>query len=131
MDRHTQAVCNDGWRLFHLAQFLELTPREVEELPTSDIQALLGWLDGFPTDQHGPVWLDALESSYREQLIERLSAQHGQTSVTEARPRAQVVFCIDVRSEPFRRHIESQGPYPPSLPMMRWSVSAGLIHMAC
>jgi uncharacterized protein YbcC (UPF0753/DUF2309 family) len=111
VDRYTQAVCNDGWRLFHLAQFLKLTPRDVEELPSSDIQTLLGWLDVFPEDQHGPVWLDALESSYRERLIERLSAQRDKTSMTEARPRAQLVFCIDVRSEPFRRHIEAQGPY--------------------
>ncbi|MEO2018873.1 MAG: DUF2309 domain-containing protein [Fuerstiella sp.] len=111
VDRYTQAVCSDGWRLFHLAQFLELTPREVEALPSSDIQTLLGWLDVFPTDQHGSVWLDALESSYRGQLIQRLSAHHGKTSVTEARPQAQMVFCIDVRSEPFRRHIEAQGPY--------------------
>ncbi|MCH7988904.1 MAG: DUF2309 family protein, partial [Planctomycetes bacterium] len=111
VDRYTQAVCNDGWRLFHLAQFLELTPRDVEELPSSDIQTLLGWLDVFPADKHGPVWLDALESSYREQLIERLSAHHGKTCTTEARPRAQLVFCIDVRSESFRRHIEAQGPY--------------------
>jgi uncharacterized protein YbcC (UPF0753/DUF2309 family) len=111
VDRHTQAVCNDGWRLFHLAQFLELTPRDVEELSSSDIQTLLGWLDVFPTDQHGPVWLDALETSYREQLIQRLSAQRGKTSMTEARLRAQIVFCIDVRSEPFRRHVEAQGPY--------------------
>ncbi|MEO2048259.1 MAG: DUF2309 domain-containing protein [Pirellulales bacterium] len=111
VDRHTQAVSNDGWRLFHLAQFLELTPRDVEELPSSDIQILLGWLDIFPAGEHGPVWLDAHESSYREQLIQRLSAQRGKTSKTKARPRAQIVFCIDVRSEPFRRHVEAQGPY--------------------
>ena len=111
VDRYTQAVCNDGWRLFHLAQFLELTPRDVEELPSSDIQTLLGWLDVFPADQHGPVWLEALESSYRDQLIERLSAQRGNMSMTEARPLAQLVLCIDVRSESFRRHIEAQGPY--------------------
>jgi hypothetical protein len=111
VDRHTQAVCNDAWRLYHLAQFLELTPGDIGGLSSADIRTLLGWLDAFPTDQHGSVWLDALESSYREQLIQRLSAQRGKTSTTEARPRAQLVLCIDVRSESFRRHIEAQGPY--------------------
>jgi uncharacterized protein YbcC (UPF0753/DUF2309 family) len=111
VDRHRQTVCNDGWRLFHLAQFLELTPHDVEELPSSAIQTLLGWLDAFPTDQHGPVWLDALEFSYREQLIQQLSAHRNKTDMAAARPRAQLVFCIDVRSESFRRHIEAQGAY--------------------
>ena len=110
-DHHGQAVCNDAWRLFHLAQFLELSPRDVEEISSSDIQNLLEWLDAFPEDKHGPVWLDALESSYREQLIERLANHRGAPSSVEDRPRAQLVLCIDARSESFRRHIEAQGPY--------------------
>ena len=111
VDRHTQAICRDAWRLFHLAQFLELTPQEVEEIPLTDARTLLGWLDAFPTDRHGPVWLDALESSYEEQLVKRLSAHVDGVDEPTERPRAQLVFCIDVRSESFRRHIESEGPY--------------------
>ena len=111
VDRRTQTICRDAWRLFHLAQFLELTPSDVEALSPSDIQSLLGWLDALPTDEHGPVWLDALESKYREQLIGELSTQVGKAPTTRARPRAQLSFCIDARSEPFRRHIEAQGPY--------------------
>ena len=109
-DPHTQAVCDDAWRLFHLAQFLQLSPDDVERLSTTDIQTLLSWLDAFPTERHGAVWLDALESSYRKQLIERL-ANHPATATAEERPRAQLVLCIDARSESFRRHIEAQGPY--------------------
>ena len=111
VDRHTQAVCNDGWRLFHLAQFLELTPHDLESFSSSDIQTLLGWLDIFPTDKHGVVWLDALESSYRGKLIEQLSALRGKPGMIDGRPQAQLVLCIDTRSESFRRHIEAQGPY--------------------
>jgi len=111
VDHHLQAVSSNAWRLFHLAQFLELTPSDVESLSSSDIQTLLGWLDAFPTEQHGAVWLVALESSFREQLIERLSAERGEPSMPEGRPKAQVIFCIDVRSEPFRRYVEAQGPY--------------------
>jgi uncharacterized protein len=111
VDRQTQAICHRAWRLFRLAQFLEMTPVEVQELPSSSIQTLLGWLDAFPEDKHGPVWLEAYEDRYREQLIDQLSAHRGKGAGTEARPRAQLVFCIDVRSEPFRRHVETQGPY--------------------
>jgi len=110
-DRKGQAVCTDGWRLFHLAQFLELTPGEVETCPSCDIETMLQWLDIFPGEQHGPVWLEALEASYRGQLIGQLSTQVDERSGGDARPHAQLVFCIDVRSEPFRRHVEAQGPY--------------------
>ena len=110
-DRNLAAACHDAWRLFQLARHLELTPDDLQRLPDSDIRTLLEWLDALPADEHGAVWLEALESSYRDQLIRRLSAHRGVTSAPEARPRAQLVLCIDARSESFRRHIESQGPY--------------------
>ncbi|MEE2707732.1 MAG: DUF2309 domain-containing protein [Planctomycetota bacterium] len=108
---HTMAVCNDAWRLFHLAQFLELSPGDVARLSSTDARILLGWLDALPTENHGPIWIDALESTIREQLIERLAKHRGSPSEPEDRPQAQLVLCIDVRSESFRRHIEDQGPY--------------------
>ena len=97
--------------MFHLAQFLELSPIEVHDLSISDAKTLLDWLDAFPSDRHGPVWLEGYEDAYREQLLEKLSAHRGTVPPLEMRPQAQVVFCIDVRSESFRRHIEAQGPY--------------------
>ena len=65
IDRHTKAVCHSAWRFFRLAQFLEMAPVEVQALPSSSIQTLLGWLDAFPEDKHGPVWLEAYEDRYR------------------------------------------------------------------
>ena len=111
VDRRTQAICRDAWRLFHLAQFLGLTPRDVEKLGTAEAKTLLDWLGALPADRHGPVWLVALETSFRDQLIERLAADGDPTSTSEERLRAQLVLCIDARSESFRRHIEDQGPY--------------------
>ncbi len=111
VDLQTKAICRDAWRIFRLAQFLELTPVEVRELQASSLSTLLGWLDAFPQDQHGPVWLDAYEANYREELIARMTAHRSKQVGIESRPRAQIVCCIDVRSEPFRRHIEAQGPY--------------------
>jgi uncharacterized protein len=111
VDTQTKAICRDAWRVFRLAQFLELTPTEVHELSDSSIATLLGWLDAFPEGQHGPVWLEAYETNYREGLIARLSAHRDKQVRIQSRPRAQLVCCIDVRSEPFRRHIEAQGPY--------------------
>ncbi len=106
-----QAICRDAWRLFHLAQCLELSPIEVHDLTVSDSQTLLRWLDAFPPDQHGAVWLEAYEDAFRADLLQTLSAHQGTLPPAETRPHAQLVFCIDVRSESFRRHIEAQGSY--------------------
>ena len=110
-DPNNHAVCHQAWRLFHLAQFLELTPIEVHELSYTDISTLLEWLDLFPQSAHGPVWLEAYEDVYREHLLRSISGHQAVAPVTNERPRAQGIFCIDARSEPFRRHLEAQGPY--------------------
>ena len=110
-DHYTQGVCRDAWRLFHLAQFLELSPIEVQDLTPDNLKTLFRWLDSFPQDQHGPVWLEAYEDAFREQLLAKISDHRGKVPEKDERLRAQLVFCIDVRSESFRRHIEAQGPY--------------------
>lgn len=106
-----ESTCRDAWRLFHLAQFLELTPGEVRALPPGEARLLLRWLDQFPPDQHGRVWIEAYEDSFRQEILGKIAAHRGKAPALETRPRAQLVFCIDVRSESFRRHIEAQGPY--------------------
>ena len=111
IDPIKQATCRDAWRLFHLAQFLELSPIEMHDLSRADAQTLLTWLNTFSPDRHSPVWLEAYEDSFREEMLKKLVAHREAAPSLEARPRAQLVFCIDVRSESFRRHIESQGPY--------------------
>ncbi|CAI2717544.1 DUF2309 domain-containing protein [Nitrospina watsonii] len=103
--------CRHAWRLFHLAQFLELSPGEVRALPLTDARILLQWLDHFPADQHGKVWIEAYEDSFREKLLSKIAAHRGTVPESKTRPHAQLAFCIDVRSESFRRHIEAQGPY--------------------
>ncbi|URI07191.1 DUF2309 domain-containing protein [Aquincola tertiaricarbonis] len=53
------------------------------------------------------LWQDALERSYQAPLCEALA--HGGTQ-PETAPAVQAVFCIDVRSEVFRRALEAAGP---------------------
>ena len=110
-DFNTHGMSHQAWRLFHLAQFLELTAFDLQELPQAEISTLLEWLDLFPKDAHGPVWLEAYEDDYREQLLKKIFRHQGAPPVGDERPRAQGIFCIDVRSESFRRHLEAQGPY--------------------
>lgn len=54
------------------------------------------------------VWLRAQEAGFRDALLTGLSLQ-SQPGTGATRPTAQAVFCIDVRSEGLRRHLESVG----------------------
>lgn len=114
-DAYTETVCRDVWRLFHMAQFLDLRPEDLQRLPPADARSLLSWLDRFPPDALRPLWHEAYEKEYQHSLITRLVSERQRsadyTSHERPRPRAQAVFCIDARSKPFRRHLEAQGEY--------------------
>jgi len=59
------------------------------------------------------VWLSAWEATYRGELVESLTDASAsiEASGDGERPDAQLVFCIDTRSEIVRRHIEAAGNY--------------------
>jgi uncharacterized protein YbcC (UPF0753/DUF2309 family) len=69
-------------------------------------------------DGHGAVplpeiWLTAWEATYREELLDAVTTATDSpaTGADDDRPVAQLVFCIDTRSEILRRHIEAAGDY--------------------
>lgn len=51
------------------------------------------------------------ESRYQSELLQKLHAVRSLVPPHVPRPKAQLVFCIDVRSEPFRRALEGEGDY--------------------
>jgi uncharacterized protein YbcC (UPF0753/DUF2309 family) len=59
------------------------------------------------------VWLSAWEATYRSELVDSIAdASASLAGTTDGRrPDAQLVFCIDTRSEIIRRHIEAAGDY--------------------
>lgn len=121
------AALSAAWRLVALARALEFDTASLVNSASHDLSTLLQWLEGFTEPQQGAVWLRAFEAGYRETLIERLSASpalindltspHPSAPPSDTpgdftvRPQAQLVFCIDVRSEPLRRHLEATGDY--------------------
>ena len=50
----------------------------------------------------------ALEAAYQRNLLAKLSSNKGKSTTVSVRPEVQAVFCIDVRSEVLRRHLEQQ-----------------------
>ena len=55
------------------------------------------------------LWLEAWEKTYEDQLKRMLLSQQQAKEIQPAQ--AQFVFCIDVRSEPFRRQLEKAGDF--------------------
>ncbi|GGL23389.1 UPF0753 protein [Halarchaeum grantii] len=62
------------------------------------------------------AWLRAWEASYRDEVVDAVAdasaaRADGDTEGDAERADAQLVFCIDTRSEVFRRHLEAAGDY--------------------
>lgn len=59
-------------------------------------------------DEAAAVWLEAWEETWRAGLLAKLARR---APVSPGQVEAQLVFCIDVRSEVLRRHLEATGPW--------------------
>lgn len=85
--------------------------REWSKLPSTEIKARLLLAYQFDEILSNRLWLEAWEATYEEQLKKTLFAKK-QMAKEKVKPvLAQFVFCIDVRSEPFRRKLEQSGPF--------------------
>lgn len=116
MHRESEASAREagdkGWRLFQLAQFLGLHASSLRSISTDDAEELIGCLDGFPDEAHGPVWLHAFERHYRDEVCNAMALNRGRGRwmKRDRRPKTQVVFCIDEREESVHRHYEELDP---------------------
>ncbi len=107
-----------AWQLLALAGHFDIPVQDLLASDPTSLLALLNWLAEFPEEQHGIVWLKAMEADYQGRLVKRMTEAIRIRPETvsaedlephESRPQSQSIFCIDVRSEPFRRHLESVG----------------------
>jgi len=57
------------------------------------------------------IWLEAWERTYEAHLKNLISEKVSAPKTREQPPVAQFAFCLDVRSEAIRRHLEETGPF--------------------
>jgi len=69
--------------------------------------------DDEAADELAEAFLNAWEASYRSEVVESVASESEALADSDpfGRPDAQLVFCIDTRSEIIRRHIEDAGDY--------------------
>ncbi len=81
-------------------------PDALTRLPGEGLAALMEALAEGERES-GRWWLEALEAQAMHGLLDKLEP----ASPPLKRPFTQALFCIDVRSEPLRRHLEQVGDY--------------------
>lgn len=80
----------------------------LRRLSSPAVAQLLDTLARFE-DEEGAIWLKAQEAHYMKRLLRGIDL--AVRPPREKRPFAQAMFCIDVRSERIRRHLEKVGDY--------------------
>ncbi|WP_018130925.1 DUF2309 domain-containing protein [Effusibacillus pohliae] len=113
----------------------ECTPERWLGLPPEERHLRLAFARRFGLTVRPRLWLEAWEDTQEEKLLRNLSSAPTHDSAQQAA--VQLIFCIDVRSEPFRRNLEREGPFETfgcagffGLPI-RTRLPDGHVHAAC
>ena len=71
--RKKQEIESQTLKIIHLAQSFNISIKDVVDSSPDVLDSLLGWIEKFPESQHGPIWLEAFESSYLESFVKKIS----------------------------------------------------------
>ncbi|WP_245831824.1 DUF2309 domain-containing protein [Oceanobacillus senegalensis] len=83
---------------------------EWSQLSSSEQEDRLVLANRFDLIVQRNLWLQAWEKTYEKHLKEKVLSKY-KKGYNDRAISAQFVFCIDVRSEPFRRELEKAGPF--------------------
>ncbi|GLV14468.1 UPF0753 protein YbcC [Alicyclobacillus hesperidum] len=105
-------------------------------LPLSVRKDLLVIVDRFRRVDRWQLWLEAWEDTQAERIVGACQTQI--PAAAKADVVAQLLFCIDVRSEPFRRNLETFGAFATygcagffNLPIKTRSLDGSYAHPSC
>ncbi len=88
----------------------DLSIKEWSQMSAAEQSAYLSFAYRFNENLRKKLWLEAWEQTYIKQLSEKIISKQRVTNDKKS-VLAQLAFCIDVRSEPFRRQLEKEGPF--------------------
>ncbi|WP_091661778.1 DUF2309 domain-containing protein [Alteribacillus iranensis] len=88
----------------------DLTPETWAQMSAAKQNEYLSFAYRFDENTRKKIWLEAWEQTYADQLNKKITTKND-TDLHSSTALAQFAFCIDVRSEPFRRHLEKEGPF--------------------
>lgn len=107
--RPARTVEQRAYPLFRLAQVLGWSPEELHRLTPAEWSLLVNEVESFPEIERRRVFHLAYERRFRNQSLDAL-VLHPYHHPSPARPRFQVITCLDEREESFRRHLEEIAP---------------------
>ncbi|MDQ0216384.1 uncharacterized protein YbcC (UPF0753/DUF2309 family) [Oikeobacillus pervagus] len=93
------------------AQWGDMPVSLISQLPPTELEAYLTLAYRFDKVARYRLWLEAWEKTYEDQLMKLITSKQSIVRKMDKTVMAQFVFCIDVRSEPFRRQLEQEGPF--------------------
>lgn len=88
----------------------KMSLNEWSTIPFTEQKARLTLAYRFDKVLQNRLWLEAWEKTYENQLKEKVIPTHSEKD-NQTTALAQLAFCIDVRSEPFRLELEKAGPF--------------------
>ncbi|MDR7000468.1 putative inorganic carbon transporter subunit DabA [Neobacillus niacini] len=84
---------------------------QLSQLSSAELKNYLTLAYRFKRGLRQRLWLEAWEKTYEDQLKKIIVSKQMNSEKSVKPVSAQIVFCIDVRSEPFRRKLEQEGPF--------------------
>lgn len=87
-----------------------LTLEEWSQMTAIEQNEYLSFAYSFDEKLRKKLWLEAWEQTYTDRLSQKIISKQRETGGKKS-ALAQIAFCIDVRSEPFRRQLEKEGPF--------------------
>ncbi|MFK3811405.1 DUF2309 domain-containing protein [Bacillus halotolerans] len=87
-----------------------LTLEEWSQMPANEQNEYLSFAYSFDEKLRRKLWLEAWEQTHTDRLSQKIISKQRETNGKKS-ALAQLAFCIDVRSEPFRRQLEKAGPF--------------------